>query len=169
MTMNMLVAYAGKNGSTEEIAHWLADTLNDSGVNAVARPAALEGAPEQYDAVVLGSALYAGRWQRPALRFAHRHAEMLAAKPLWLFSSGPLDASAAEKDLPPVRGVARLAERLHAHGHVTFGGRLEQGAKGWIARMILRQNRGGDFRDQEQIRDWARGIAAEMTARRPVG
>lgn len=89
MTMNMLVAYAGKNGSTEEIAHWLADTLNDSGVSAVARPAALEGAPEQYDAVVLGSALYAGRWQRPALRFAHRHAEMLAAKPLWLFSSGP--------------------------------------------------------------------------------
>ncbi|WNO70276.1 flavodoxin domain-containing protein [Streptomyces sp. AM8-1-1] len=164
MTTNVLVAYAGKNGSTEEIAHWIADTLNDSGVAAVARPAAREDAPGQYDAVVLGGSLYAGRWHHDARRFARRHAKTLATRPLWLFSSGPLDASAADRNLPPVKGVARLAVRLDARGHTTFGGRLEEGAKGRIARMIIQQGRGGDFRDKQQIRDWAQNIAAELTA-----
>ncbi|WP_405566865.1 flavodoxin domain-containing protein [Streptomyces sp. NBC_01167] len=169
MATNVLVAYGGKYGSTEEIAHWIADTLNHNGVSAVARPAAvLESDPGQYDAVVLGGALYAGRWHHDARRFARRHAKVLATHPLWLFSSGPLDASAADKDLPPVKGVARLAARLDARGHITFGGRLEEGAKGRIARMIIQQGRGGDFRDQQQIHGWARGIAAELTADQPV-
>ncbi|MEN8651915.1 flavodoxin domain-containing protein [Streptomyces sp. 21So2-11] len=169
MTLDVLVAHAGKNGSTAEIAHWIAETLRTDGVCVHTRPAALEGAPERYDAVVLGSSLYAGRWHRQARRFAHRHARALAVQPLWLFSSGPLDTSAADRDLPPVRGVARLASHLHARGHATFGGRLTQDAEGPIARMLLRQGRGGDFRDEQQIRTWAHVIARELTAARPAG
>ncbi|WP_434599977.1 flavodoxin domain-containing protein [Streptomyces sp. A5-4] len=162
MTLNVLVTHAGKNGSTAEIAHWIAETLTANGLCAHTRPAALEGAPERYDAVVLGSALYAGRWHRQARRFAHRHARALAVQPLWLFSSGPLDTSAADRDLPPVRAVARLSAHLHARGHATFGGRLAPDAEGPIARMLLRHGRGGDFRDKQQIRAWARVIAGEL-------
>jgi menaquinone-dependent protoporphyrinogen oxidase len=46
---------------------------------------------------------------------------------------------------------------------MTFGGRLAEGAQGFIARQILKQGKGGDFRDREQIRTWARGIATELT------
>ncbi len=57
---------------------------------------------ESYDAVVVGGGLYAGRWHKDARRFVRRHGRVLAGRPLWFFSSGPLDASAAEKGrFPP--------------------------------------------------------------------
>lgn len=43
-----------------------------------------------YDAVVLGSAVYVGRWLEPARELVDAHAEELAARPTWLFSSGPI-------------------------------------------------------------------------------
>ena len=55
-----------------------------------------------------------------------RHLADLRSKPVWLFSSGPLDDSATEKDIPPIKSVAKLLDRVGARGHVTFGGRLEE-------------------------------------------
>ncbi|MBB5815647.1 hypothetical protein RFN52_36505 [Streptomyces collinus] len=43
---------------------------------------------------------------------------------VWLFSSGPLDPSASERDIPPAPGVQRVMNRIGPRGHVTFGGRL---------------------------------------------
>ncbi|WP_326655565.1 MULTISPECIES: hypothetical protein [unclassified Streptomyces] len=74
----------------------------------------------------------------------HRHA--LAGRPLWLFSSGPLDPSALERDFPAVRGVRQVERRLGALEHVTFGGRPADGARGRIARVILEED-GDDCRD----------------------
>lgn len=91
-----------------------------------------------------------------------RHRQELAERPLWLFSSGPLDPSASERDIPPVPGVKKAMDRLDARGHVTFGGCLEEGAKGWVAGMILRSGKGGDFRDFTAIQEWAAHIAAEL-------
>ncbi|MEU4498563.1 flavodoxin domain-containing protein [Streptomyces sp. NPDC023998] len=163
MNARVLVAYGTKNGSTAEIADVVADALKEAGLRSEARPAAAARDVTEYDAVVLGGALYAGRWHRDAVRFARRHEHALAERPVWLFSSGPLDASAGERDIPPVPGAARAATRLDAREHVTFGGRLEEGARGFIARMIVKQGRGGDFRDMERIRAWARGIAKEIS------
>ncbi|WP_151478301.1 flavodoxin domain-containing protein [Streptomyces albicerus] len=159
----VLVAYGTKNGSTAEIAEWMAQAMLERHVEADVRPAAQVDDLAPYDAVILGGGLYAGRWQRDASRFARRHRDALGRRPVWLFSSGPLDASAAERDIPPAPGVARIVTRLDARGHATFGGRLVEGAKGFIARQILNQGKGGDFRDREQIQGWAHGIAAELT------
>jgi menaquinone-dependent protoporphyrinogen oxidase len=81
---------------------------------------------------------------------------------VWLFSSGPLDPSASERDIPPVPGVRRTADRLDARAHVTFGGCLREGAQGRIAGMILRDGKGGDHRDFPRIEQWAAGIAQEL-------
>lgn len=162
MTERVLVAYASKNGSTAGIAAMIAETLREQGLAAEARDVGEVQSVSAYDAVVLGSALYAGRWRREALRFAwHRQAD-LTERPVWLFSSGPLDATAGERLLSPVPGVQRLVDTLKARGHVTFGGCLQDGARGRIARMIVKSGRGGDFRDQAQIRRWARGVAREL-------
>ncbi|MEU1571290.1 DUF1918 domain-containing protein [Streptomyces collinus] len=80
-----------------------------------------------------------------------------------LVFSGPLDASAPERDIPPVPGVRRALEKLDVTEHVTFGGRLVEGAKGRIARMILRSGKGGDFRDFDVIEAWAARVAEELT------
>jgi menaquinone-dependent protoporphyrinogen oxidase len=163
MTESVLVAYGTKNGSTARIAEAIAAVLRKNGLTADARPAAsAEAGVASYDAVVVGGALYAGRWHRDARRFVRRHRPQLAARPVWLFSSGPLDASASERDIPPVSDVRRVMGRLDIREHVTFGGCIEEGARGYMARLILRSGKGGDFRDFGAVEAWAERIGAEL-------
>lgn len=128
----VLVAYATRRGSTKEIAEWVGDALREAGHTVDVRPAGDVRDIVGYDAVVLGSALYMQRWCRDARWFARRHRRALAGRPVWLFSSGPLDHTADGGGLPPVRGVRRLAERFGAEA-VTFGGALDAGTQGWDA------------------------------------
>ena len=69
----MLVAYASRHGATREIAEAIAAALLARGVTADARDVATIDGLEPYDAVVLGSAVYFGKWLEPARAFAaHR-------------------------------------------------------------------------------------------------
>ena len=162
MPTNVLVAYGTTNGSTAQIAETIAEVLREDGLTVEALPAQSVPSAASYDAVVVGGGLYAGRWHKDARRFVRRHGKALAERPLWLFSSGPLDPSASERDIPPVPGVKKAMARLDAQEHVTFGGCLEEGAKGWVARMILRNGKGGDFRDFDRIKAWAARIGQEL-------
>ncbi|MDN0200025.1 flavodoxin domain-containing protein [Streptomyces sp. S.PNR 29] len=164
MPSSVLVAYGTTNGSTAQIAEAIAEVLSKEGLTAEARPAQSVESVALYDAVVVGGGLYAGRWQKHARRFVRRHRRALAERPLWFFSSGPLDASASERDIPPVRGVRKAMLRLDATEHVTFGGCLEEGAKGFIARKIVESGKGGDFRDFAVIEAWAARIADALVA-----
>lgn len=161
----VLVAYGSRRGGTAEIAVWIGAELRKAGLRADVRPARAVRDLAAYHAVVLGGALYGGRWHRDARRFARLHGGALRERPVWLFSSGPLDRSAETAEIPPVRGVRRIAGRIAAQGHATFGGRLIEDARGFIAaRMAVRL--AGDYRDRRQVQEWARGVAAEL--RRPV-
>jgi menaquinone-dependent protoporphyrinogen oxidase len=162
MTGKVMVAFGTTNGSTAQIAEAIAAVLRKDGLTVDTLPAGSVASVSSYDAFVVGGGLYAGRWHKDARRFVRRHRRTLAEHPLWLFSSGPLDASAAERDIPPVPGVKRAMVRLDAREHVTFGGCLEEGAKGRIAGMILRSGKGGDFRDFDAIEAWARRVADEL-------
>jgi menaquinone-dependent protoporphyrinogen IX oxidase len=90
----VLVTAASRHGSTHEIADALARRLQeaagDRGLTAAALHAENRPDPASFDAVVLGSAVYHGSWLEPARDLAHRHAAVLRARPLWLFSSGPI-------------------------------------------------------------------------------
>ncbi|TLS45343.1 flavodoxin [Streptomyces montanus] len=162
MPDSVLVAYGTTNGSTARIAEAIADVLRKEGLTAEARPARSVESVTSYDAVVVGGGLYAGRWHKDARRFVRRYRRDLDERPLWLFSSGPLDPSASERDIPPVPGVKKAMDQLDAREHVTFGGCLEEGAKGWVARMILRSGKGGDFRDFTAIEAWVARIGSEL-------
>ncbi len=124
MPARVLVAYASKLGSTAEIAEAIAQTLRDSGYDAAAKPARDVMSLEGWDAVVLGSALYSAYWQRDARRFVERFRDQLKARPLWLFSGGPLDRRLAGEDQPITPDGAQLTAGLGARSHRTFGGRL---------------------------------------------
>ncbi|MEN3541120.1 flavodoxin domain-containing protein [Microbispora sp. ZYX-F-249] len=159
----VLVAYGSRRGSTAEIAGWIGDTLRGEGLETEVADAGSVRDVTAYDAVVLGGALYAGHWHKDARRFARRHAAALSGRPVWLFSSGPLDRSADEAEIPPVPQAARAAEALRALGHRTFGGRLARDAKGFIAARIA-ERAGGDYRDPDGVRAWARQVAERVAA-----
>jgi menaquinone-dependent protoporphyrinogen oxidase len=156
--MRVLVAYASKRGGTRGIAEDIGKALVDRGVETDVSSVDDVLPVAGYDAVVVGSALYAMRWDRGARRFVKRNANFLRGVPVWLFSSGPLDNTATEREIPPVRQVRKLMDRVAARGHKTFGGCLRPDAKGFPASAMAKKS-AGDWRDPQHIRGWANEIA----------
>src|SRR3954451_15695965 len=150
----VLVTYGSKRGGTAEIAGRIAETLRAQWLETDCRPASEVRDLAPYDAVIVGGALYAHRWAREARRFVSRHAAALREKPVWMFSSGPLDASAAERAIPPAAGVASAMAKVGARGHTTFGGRLPPDAKGFPSSAMAKTH-AGDWRDGSQIERWS--------------
>jgi menaquinone-dependent protoporphyrinogen oxidase len=163
--MTVLVAYGTRNGSTAGIAEVVGDSLRAEGFSVEVCPARQVRDVAGYEAVVLGGAVYANRWHRDARSFVRRHVRALNERPVWLFSSGPLDDSADNRDIPPVPQVEQAVQRLHAKGHATFGGRLADDATGFVARAMARNGRAGDFRNPARIGAWARSVAAVLAHR----
>ena len=66
MTALILVAYATKHGSTQEVAEAIAATLREHALEVEVKPASEVRALDRYGAVVLGAPLYSGRWHGDA-------------------------------------------------------------------------------------------------------
>ena len=165
--MRVLVAYGSTRGGTQGLAHTVADGLREKGCTVDVLPAGKVHGIDDYDAVVVGGALYAFRWHRAARRFVRHNAAGLRKRPVYFFSSGPLDDSAANGEIPPVKGVAALMERVGARGHVTFGGRLSEHARGFPASAMAKKV-AGDWRDLAQVRAWAHSVAAQLPEDAPL-
>ena len=162
MSARVLVAYASKLGSTAEIAHEIGRVVRASGLEVVVAAAGTVHDLEPYDAVILGSALYAAHWQREANQFVAHQLAALQARPVWLFSSGPLDRSADWGRLPVTPAVSLTTDPIGARDHRTFGGRLLPDAD--VDPQVLHTHPIGDFRDWEAIRAWAATIATDIAA-----
>jgi menaquinone-dependent protoporphyrinogen oxidase len=160
--MRVLVAYGTKMGGSAGIAEMLGDALSTAGLQVDVRPASERADIGAYDAVIVGGALYNQRWHRHARRFVSRHTSALRTRPVWLFSSGPLDDSATTGEIAPIAQVQDLLQRVGARGHATFGGRLAPDAKGLPA-SAMAKTRAGDWRDPTRIRSWAATVAQELT------
>ncbi len=156
----VLVAYATKLGSNAEIADAIATVIRGSGHHVSAVPTREVKALDGWDAVVLGSAIYAAHWQKDARRFVVRFHDALQTRPLWLWGSGPLDAKLASSGLPITQHGAEITGDLGALDHRTFGGRLAADAP--IDPQVLMTHPIGDFRDWAAIEDYAREIASVL-------
>ena len=162
--MKVLITAATKHGSTFEIASGIEDVLNGVGIETVLtvpeRVTDLAG----YDAVILGSAVYAGHWLEPAKEFVSRNLPALLARPVWLFSSGPIGDSGKPAEEPA--DAARVREATGAREHRLFSGRLEKRDLGLAEKAIVTVIRApeGDFRSWTQIEAWAMQIARTLQA-----
>lgn len=88
--MKTVVVYASKYGSTKGIAEFIAEKLRQHGTQADAQEVSQVHNLEDYDAFVIGSAVYMAHWLKEATEFVTRNRAVLASHPVWLFSSGPL-------------------------------------------------------------------------------
>jgi menaquinone-dependent protoporphyrinogen oxidase len=157
--MKVLVTAATKYGATAEIAEAIGEVLRERGLDTTVVPPEQVQAVDDYDAVVLGSAVYAGHWLSPAKELVDRSGDALAARPVWLFSSGPLgDPPKPEED--PV-DVAELMQTTKAREHRVFAGKIVKHQLSFPekALMVAFRVKDGDFRDWEEIKGWAAGIA----------
>ena len=162
--MRVLVTAASRHGATHEIASAIAAGLNRRGVDAEARPAEELGSLDGFDAFVIGSAVYIGRWLEPAQRLVEDHGARLATAPVWLFSSGPLGPPDALKPEGEPVDVADLVETSAAADHRVFAGRLDRKRLGFGEKAVVVAVRApeGDFRDWDAIDGYAAEIASRL-------
>jgi len=172
--MSVLVVYASKHGATRGIAGRIAAGLRTAGCQAEVRSVQDAGDLAAYDAFVIGSAAYESHWRKEATEFVRRNTEVLAARPVWLFSSGPLGTGPADakgRDLRTVtvpKEIPEFTQALHPRGHHVFFGALDPGKLTFAERSLRKLPAaraalpGGDFRDWPEIDDWAAGIARDL-------
>lgn len=160
--MKVLVCAATRYGATGEIADAVADVLAERGLEVTVIPPEQAGAIEQFDAVVLGSAVYMGQWMKPARELVDRSAAALAARPVWLFSSGPVGEPAKPAENPV--DVSKILQSTKARDHRVFTGRLVKKHLSFPDRAMASAIRAaeGDFRNWAEIRAWAAGIASAL-------
>lgn len=158
----ILVSAGSKHGSTREIGEKIGGVLRELGHDVDIVDPDQVGDLDGYEAVVLGSAVYAGRWTAAAIELAHRIADS-GVPATWLFSSGPVgDPPKPEED--PV-DVAAIYESTSAREHTVFAGKIDKSRLSFGERAILVAVRApeGDFRDWEEITAWATRIAEQLT------
>ena len=162
--MRVLVSAATKHGAAEEVAELIGGALLRAGHDVALRlPDEVESVAE-YDAAILGSAVYVGRWLGHMQALVEVHQEALAARPVWLFSVGPIGDPPKPTD-EPVDG-ARLRKLVGAREHRVFPGRLLRSSLGLAERAVVGLLRApdGDFRPMPEIEVWAEGIGRELQA-----
>jgi menaquinone-dependent protoporphyrinogen oxidase len=161
--MRVLIATATRHGATEEIAATIAATLRERGFDVTDVRIQDASDIDRFDAVIVGSGIYMGRWLEPARTFVDAHAEELATRPSWLFSSGPLGDPGKPDDDHAV-DVQEMLERIGACEHRLFRGKLDRDLLGFGERTVTRlvHAPSGDFRDWSSIRAWANSIASSL-------
>lgn len=160
--MRILVTAASRHSSTFEVAQTIARTLERAHLEVDVRRPEEVGHVNAYDGVVLGSAVYAGHWLKPAIDLVERTASRMRGIPVWLFSTGPIGDPLKPEGLPV--DVAPMLERSGAREHRTFGGRLDKRELGFGEKAIVRMVGAaeGDYRPWDEIEAWAEEIAATL-------
>lgn len=157
MKPSILIAYGTKRGSTQEVADTLREELGALGLAVETARAQEIDDITAYDAVIVGGALYMGRWHPDAVGFVTRHRKALATTPFAVFAMGPRtteprDLADARKQLD--RSLERLGE-LKPVEIAIFGGVVDPTK----LRFPLNRMPASDARDWDAIRAWAATLA----------
>lgn len=175
----VLIAYGSKHGATAGIAQRIGEVLAAHGLAVTLRGADQVGELGPYEAVVLGSAVYAGHWRPEAVALLQAQAEALSARPVWLFSSGPTGTGDPVERLDGWRFPEEqqpTADRIRPREIRLFHGKIDLDALSIGERLVVRALGAptGDYRDWPAITAWAEGIAAALSpaaaaGQRPAG
>lgn len=168
MPGTILVTWATRYGSTEEVAHAVADDLLQQGLAVNAQPMNEVSSLDRYSAIVIGCALYIGRLHKDARRFLATHREAILRRPTGIFVLGPVHADAKEfasaeqqmkKELAKFPWFVPVAQQV-------IGGRFDPQKLGFTRFLpALRNIAASDARNWDAIHAWAGNLPAAL---RPV-
>jgi menaquinone-dependent protoporphyrinogen oxidase len=163
----VIVAYATRAGSTRGVAERIAGRLRSCGLEVDAVPAAELGGETRFDALVIGSAVFGGRWMPEAEQLVAKIAPGVAGRPVWLFSVGTFGdegriLGALARREPG--NIAELRALVHARDYRVFAGVIARAQWPLWSRLFARAFgvRVGDNRNWSQIDAFGDAIAREL-------
>jgi menaquinone-dependent protoporphyrinogen oxidase len=167
--VRVLVAAASRHGATAELAAEIADGVRrglGKGAEVLVRRPGEVADVSDYDAVVLGSAVYFGHWLEEAHDLLLRCAVAMWERPVWLFSSGPVGIP--ERPSEALLDVDEEVRLARAREHRIFAGRLERHRLDRTERAMVAALRApeGDFRSRAAAAAWGESIGTALSAER---
>jgi len=166
MSSLVLVGYATRYGSTQEVAETVAATLRECGLEVDVQPMRKVGTLARYSGIVLGAPLFILRWHKDAPGFLSRHRRELVERPVAVFALGPVHDPHDEKEWEASR--SQLDKQLAKHPWFKpialemFGGKYDPAKLGFPLNMMAGKEPASDIRDWTAIRAWARNLAAKL-------
>jgi len=165
--MKILIAYGTAQGATQSIAERIQERIragNIGDTTLVAFTKALSA--EDFDVLILGSAIHVQSWLKPSQEFVKRSSSYLHdnPKPTWAFSVGmPPDSGlkAEEKKME-----TWLRKYLPLRDHRLFQGVYAEKDMGGCFKVLFRCF-GGKYEDRrkwDQIEEWADSIVQALRA-----
>jgi menaquinone-dependent protoporphyrinogen oxidase len=166
MSASVLVAYATRKGSTQEVAEAVAAALREHGLEVDTQPMRKVRSLAGHAAVVLGTALYMFRLHKDARRLLARHREALTERPVAIFALGPFHddekewqgaRSQLDKELAKFPWLTPVAREI-------FGGKFDPAKLRfpWSWLPALKQLPATDIRDWTAIPAWASNLAGKL-------
>jgi menaquinone-dependent protoporphyrinogen oxidase len=166
MPTSVLVGYATRYGSTQQVAEAVAATLREGGLAVDIQPMREVRTLAGYSAVVLGAPLFMFRWHKDALRFLSRHRAALTERPVAVFALGPTHDPYDEQEWQDSR--AQLDKELAKYPWFRpvalelFGGKYDPAQLRFPINMLAGKEPASDLRDWTAIRAWASNLAAKI-------
>lgn len=159
---SILLAYATRYGSTQEVAETITAALRQAGLEVDIQPMREVKTLDNYDTVVLGAAIYNAKWHPDAHQFLSQQQEALRQRPVVIFALGPLTSGAAsmrnshrqlDKELAQYPWLKPVALEI-------FVGKYDPAKPGlgFFERMMPAR----DHRDWAAIRAWANALSAQL-------
>ena len=166
----ILMTYGTKYGSTAEIATHISERLTAAGFETDTLHANLGIDITKYDALIVGSPIYAARWlPEPTLILAINH-QRLQSIPIALFSVGMIDIKHPGKlrekhDAWVEKAFTQEDMSLNIISSTAFNGAyFRRNFPLWmrIVDSILRITPQGDYRQWDEIENWADETAERL-------
>lgn len=171
MKKKVLITYASKYGSTGGVADAIGKELCGKGMAADVVLIKNVRNVSSYQAVVIGSPIYMGKWMSEAIDFVKNNKDSLRQAPVAYFLvcmtlSQPTEKKQAEV-LSYMDLVLKAVPEIKPVGIGTFAGALDYSNLSWLNKKILKSKGTpeGDFRDWNAIRTWARDPVLAKLAR----
>ncbi len=161
-TNSVLLAYATRFGSTQEVAETVAASLRKAGLTVDLQLMRQVESLDPYEVVVLGAAIYNTKWHADAHQFLARHQAALNQRPVAIFTLGPLSSSAAamrnsrrqlDKELAKYPWLKPVTVEV-------FAGKYDPSkpGMGFFERLLPAR----DYRDWAAIHAWANALPAQL-------
>src|SRR5262245_31308508 len=160
----IMIAYASKYGTSEEVAKRIAESLQKkSGKEVAGNPIAEIADLGEREAVIVVSRLYDGGSLADAIAFGRNNAAALSRIATRLFSVGQLGTELKDDEEQPFE-LAEFREKIGQSHHTVFHGALSHSKLDRRDRMTMKAAgaREGDFRDWDAIAAWVDTVAKSV-------
>jgi len=171
MSASVLVGYATRYGSTQEVAEAIAQVLREAGLQVDVQAVKNVRSIENYNAIVLGAPLYIGSLLKEMQRFLVSHRGGLKQRPIWFFALGPLnDDEKGKQDARQQleKALAKYSWLLPDNIQMFVGKydpkklRFPDSLLGTLPASPLYQKPLSDLRNWAEIRIWASSLAGKI-------